>query len=253
MAAFNIPGPICVSTYPGIDRGTNTLVCTPPPSSVGASYKKSHQERVPRLSAMARRIAIRDALALAISLLQDKQQDLDNWDRDTHISFLRWFGTDTPEARAIIQERIAKSIAKLQRLNVDDFIMEAQLPHNYYAYVRPGKWERGEYERIVHLGPAFDGADSVTRAGTLVHEVSHFRTVDNTDDIKSTFVGMPRGDRRMYGYTRARRLASQSPQNALKNADNFEFFIEGHDPRSEGDFETEGVGDFPQEKTRSRS
>jgi hypothetical protein len=243
MATFKNPGPICASTYPAIDRGTNARIRTAPPGTLDATHKKSYIKRVPGMSAPFGDKAIRDALVKAISLLQQRQQDLDNWDQAIQVSFLTWFGTDTPVARAIVRQYIVKAIVKLKRFKVEDFIMETPLDPRDFAYVIPDKWAGGKYERTVYLGPAFTDADAVTRAGTFIHEVSHFLTVGHTDDIKSTFVGMRRRDRRMYGPARAKRLAMQNPQEALKNADNFEYFVESHDPKS--DFDTEGAGDFP--------
>ena len=55
------------------------------------------------------------------------------------------------------------------------------------------------------------GRDS--RAGTLVHEMSHFDHVGRTQD---------------YAYDQAscRRLAARNPHRALRNADNFEYYLE---------------------------
>jgi hypothetical protein len=54
-----------------------------------------------------------------------------------------------------------------------------------FAYVNPDK-----HEMIVHLGPEFATADDTTRAGTFIHEVSHFYGIGGTDDVESSFVGM---------------------------------------------------------------
>jgi hypothetical protein len=40
----------------------------------------------------------------------------------------------------------------------------------------------------------------------------------------------------------------QSQKNALHNADNFEFFVERQHTRDH--FDTEGLGDFPEDSTR---
>ncbi|WNG17229.1 M35 family metallo-endopeptidase [Cystobacter fuscus] len=55
------------------------------------------------------------------------------------------------------------------------------------------------------------GTDS--RAGTLVHEMSHFTVVAGTDD-------------HAYGQSAAKSLAKSSPTRALDNADNHEYFAE---------------------------
>jgi hypothetical protein len=48
----------------------------------------------------------------------------------------------------------------------------------------------------------------------------------------------------MYGYTKATRLSMKDAREALKNADNFEFFIEKHDP-ADHELDLDGAGDFP--------
>lgn len=55
------------------------------------------------------------------------------------------------------------------------------------------------------------GTDS--RAGTLIHEMSHFTVVAGTDD-------------HVYGQSGARNLANTNPTNAVDNADNHEYFAE---------------------------
>jgi len=157
-----------------------------------------------------------------------------------------------------------KAITKLSRLTVKNFIPDrppkraGKTPQQYqdalseynseFAYVNPDK-RGGKFEMIVHLGPEFSAADGTTRAGTMIHEVSHFYSVGGTDDVKSSFLGMQvdkKGQKTvtMYGESRAERLSMQSEKNALNNADNFEFFIERQDPRD--NFDNEGLGDFPE-------
>ena len=55
------------------------------------------------------------------------------------------------------------------------------------------------------------GTDS--KAGTLIHEMSHFTVVAGTDDW-------------VYGQAGAQNLASTNPTNAVDNADNHEYFAE---------------------------
>jgi peptidyl-Lys metalloendopeptidase len=81
---------------------------------------------------------------------------------------------------------------------------------NYYAYVYSNQPYR------IYLCKAFwtapmTGTDS--KAGTLIHEVSHFDVVAGTDD-------------HVYGQTNAKNLAISNPNNAVNNADNHEYFAE---------------------------
>ena len=81
---------------------------------------------------------------------------------------------------------------------------------NYYAYVYPTK----PYE--IFVCKAFWSAPNTgtdSRAGTLIHEMSHFNVVAGTDD-------------HVYGQTGAKNLAASNPASALDNADNHEYFAE---------------------------
>ncbi len=80
----------------------------------------------------------------------------------------------------------------------------------YYAYVYPTK------PYIIYLCSVFwtaplTGTDS--KAGTLIHEMSHFTVVASTNDY-------------VYGQSGAMSLASSNPNNAVNNADNHEYFAE---------------------------
>ncbi len=81
---------------------------------------------------------------------------------------------------------------------------------SYYAYVYPTR----PYEIFVcraFWSAPNTGTDS--KAGTLIHEMSHFNVVAGTDDWA-------------YGQTAARNLASSDPAKAVDNADNHEYFAE---------------------------
>jgi len=80
----------------------------------------------------------------------------------------------------------------------------------YYAYVYPAK------PYVIYVCKAFwsapmTGTDS--KAGTLIHEMSHFNAVAATDDWA-------------YGQTAAKSLALSNPAKALDNADSHEYFAE---------------------------
>ncbi|MDK2124537.1 M35 family metallo-endopeptidase [Parachitinimonas caeni] len=79
-----------------------------------------------------------------------------------------------------------------------------------YAYVYPNS----PYK--IYLCGAFWSAPNTgtdSRAGTIVHELSHFTVVAGTDD-------------HAYGQSAAKSLASSNPDKALDNADNHEYFAE---------------------------
>ncbi|KAM5544050.1 hypothetical protein V8D89_002236 [Ganoderma adspersum] len=69
---------------------------------------------------------------------------------------------------------------------------------------------------VVYLCGAFWGAEATrmdSRAGTLVHEASHFTVNGGTQDL-------------VYGPDETQTLAQSDPDQALMNADNHEFFAE---------------------------
>jgi len=81
---------------------------------------------------------------------------------------------------------------------------------NVYAFVNPNQ------PYVITVCGAFwpapaTGTDS--KAGTLVHEMSHFNVVASTDD-------------NAYGQTACKALAQSNPAGALDNADSHEYFAE---------------------------
>jgi peptidyl-Lys metalloendopeptidase len=80
----------------------------------------------------------------------------------------------------------------------------------YYAYVYPTQ-PYTIYLCTVFWTAPMTGTDS--KAGTLIHEMSHFNVVASTDDWA-------------YGQTNAKALASSDPVKAVDNADNHEYFAE---------------------------
>ncbi|KAH7322239.1 hypothetical protein B0J17DRAFT_723572 [Rhizoctonia solani] len=81
---------------------------------------------------------------------------------------------------------------------------------NVYAYVYPDR------PREVHICPAFWDAPAIgmdSKAGTLIHEQTHFTVNGGTRDYT-------------YGQTSCRHLAQTHPDKAVQNADNHEFFAE---------------------------
>lgn len=79
-----------------------------------------------------------------------------------------------------------------------------------FAYVYPNQ----PYE--IHVCNAFWSASTTgtdSKAGTLVHETSHFTVVAGTQD-------------RVYGQSGARSLAISNPAQAITNADSHEYFAE---------------------------
>ena len=83
---------------------------------------------------------------------------------------------------------------------------------NVYAYVYANQ-PYTIYLCGVFWSAPMTGTDS--KAGTLIHEMSHFNVVASTDDWA-------------YGQTAAKNLASTDPVKAIDNADSHEYFAENN-------------------------
>jgi len=89
-------------------------------------------------------------------------------------------------------------------------VVDCSCTSSYYAYV----YKNSPYR--IYVCNAFwnapmTGTDS--KAGTLVHEMSHFTVVADTDDWA-------------YGHSACKSLAISNPTNAVDNADSHEYFAE---------------------------
>ncbi|NVJ68002.1 MAG: peptidase M35 [Gammaproteobacteria bacterium] len=118
-----------------------------------------------------------------------------------------WFGTPT-------NSRVNKAKSNFAAINdaIDNeaLTFDCSCKQSYFAYVYPNQ----PYK--IYLCRAFwqareTGTDS--RAGTIIHELSHFNVVAGTDDV-------------VYGQSGARSLADSNPDQALNNADSHEYFAE---------------------------
>ena len=119
--------------------------------------------------------------------------------------FPKWFGTNTSSRWVTAQSHFSAIRAAMPSLTFD-----CSCRKSYYAYVYPTQ----PYK--VYLCNAFwnalaKGTDS--KAGTLIHETSHFNVVASTDDWA-------------YGQTAAANLAISDSAKALDNADSHEYFAE---------------------------
>ncbi len=118
-----------------------------------------------------------------------------------------WFGTPT-------NSRVNTARANFDAINdaidTKELTFDCSCKQSYFAYV----YSNQPYK--IYLCRAFwnareTGTDS--RAGTIIHELSHFNIIAGTDD-------------HVYGQSGARSLANSNPSQALDNADNHEYFAE---------------------------
>lgn len=145
-------------------------------------------------------------------LCQDSLERLTNDD-----GYRDWFGHHT----SFRFSKVLKSYARIiSRMRSRDCIYD----------LRGNTCRRGAYgmtyrnSSVIWLCEGFWQASATgqnSRAGTIVHEHSHCaaRTLDFT-----------------YGFEQARALAAESPEKAIRNADNFEYFAEHESPSDSGEF-----------------
>ncbi|WP_433795625.1 M35 family metallo-endopeptidase [Actinoplanes sp. CA-252034] len=122
-------------------------------------------------------------------------------------AYTTWFGTYSSSRFT----RVTSAYSKItSELTSKALTLDCTSNEDYYAYVYPNQ------PYVIYLCNAFwtapaTGTDS--KAGTLIHESSHFTVNGGTDD-------------HAYGQTAAKQLAVSSPSNAVDNADNYEYFAE---------------------------
>lgn len=120
-----------------------------------------------------------------------------------------WFGAYTDVRYSTANQHFVAIDSAMQQSG-NQIKINCGCNQSYYAYVYPTKPYEIFVCRAFWTAPN-TGTDS--RAGTLVHEMSHFDVVANTDDV-------------VYGQTGAKSLAISNPDGALNNADSHEYFAE---------------------------
>ncbi|MET4730941.1 peptidyl-Lys metalloendopeptidase [Lysobacter enzymogenes] len=123
--------------------------------------------------------------------------------------YTTWFGAYTSSRYSTARSHFQAIDTALDQSN-GQITINCGCTSSAYAYV----YANQPYQ--IYVCNAFwnaplTGTDS--KAGTLVHEMSHFTVVAGTDD-------------HAYGQSAAKSLATSNPTNALDNADNHEYFAE---------------------------
>jgi peptidyl-Lys metalloendopeptidase len=125
--------------------------------------------------------------------------------------YLEWFGAYSSSRHNTVTSHFN---AISNAFDTAGITFDCKCKQRYYAYVYPNQ----PYN--IYLCQAFwsaplSGTDS--KAGTLIHEMSHFNVVAGTDDV-------------VYGQAGARDLADTNPDDAITNADSHEYFAENTPP-----------------------
>jgi peptidyl-Lys metalloendopeptidase len=124
-----------------------------------------------------------------------------------------WFGTYNSSRYSTVRTHFNNIYSALSS---QPFTFDCTCTDDYYAYVYPNQPYR------VYLCNAFWSAPNTgtdSRAGTIVHETSHFTVMGGTDDWA-------------YGQSAAHSLAGSNPSRAVDNADSHEYFAENTPARN---------------------
>lgn len=127
----------------------------------------------------------------------------------TGARYTTWFGAYTSTRYATAKQHFATIDAAMDQTG-GQVKINCGCTDNFYAYV----FKSQHYEIFVcnaYWSAPLIGTDS--KAGTLVHEMSHFTVVADTDD-------------HAYGQSAASSLAINNPTLAVDNADSHEYFAE---------------------------
>jgi len=132
-------------------------------------------------------------------------------EQDRSRRYSTWFGNYTAERLIQVKTNFAKLVDTLSS-DILTFDCSTCLRPWHFAYVVPSQTS----SKVVFLCNYFWrtsmlGVDS--KAGTIVHEVSHFLDVAGTGDYA-------------YGHLMAQDLAKATPEYAVTNADSYEYFAE---------------------------
>ncbi|HEV8693601.1 MAG TPA: M35 family metallo-endopeptidase [Lysobacter sp.] len=125
--------------------------------------------------------------------------------------YTTWFGAYTSSRYSTANQHFVSIDAALDQ-NAGQVTINCGCNQSYYAYVYPTQPYQIYVCRAFWTAP-LTGTDS--KAGTLIHETSHFNVVAGTDD-------------HVYGQSGAKNLAITNPDAALDNADNHEYFAENN-------------------------
>jgi hypothetical protein len=151
--------------------------------------------------------AIFEADLDALNWVRAASAELATWNSpQDNALYTQWFGSDDAARYQTIRDHYAAIAVRL----VTPHTYDRSPPHcsaGDYAYTYPGS--DTVYLCAGFFNAAATGIDS--KFGTFVHEWSH--AVANTQDI-------------VYGHDQAQNLATTRPQDAVRNADNHEYFVE---------------------------
>jgi peptidyl-Lys metalloendopeptidase len=156
----------------------------------------------------SQRTALASAVAGATTYAQNALSYLGRAPAST-ARYKTWFGNVTTTNWNTVKSHFSKIT---DALKYKPLTLDCSCRQNYYAYVY------ADQPYKIYVCPAFFSAPATgtdSKAGTLVHELSHFTVLGGTDDWA-------------YGQSAAKSLAISNPSRAIDNADSHEYFAENN-------------------------
>jgi peptidyl-Lys metalloendopeptidase len=154
--------------------------------------------------------ALNEATRIALEAKKYLSSITEN-NRSTSVRYKTWFGRYSKQRYNKVTNNFDKIWDAFQNKGVT---FNCDCSENYFAYVYPTKPYEIFLCKLFWAAP-LTGTDS--RAGTIVHETSHFNVVAGTDD-------------HVYGQSGCKKLALSKPAEAIDNADSHEYFAENTPP-----------------------
>ncbi len=160
--------------------------------------------------------AVTQGHAAAKNIAAVARQALSNTPADQRAQaqrYLEWFGAYSGPRYAAVTSNFNRVHDALFNRTITAYC-PSDCASNIFAYVNPSQPYNINFCGAFFRAPV-TGTDS--KAGTVIHELTHFTVVAGTDDI-------------VYGQSGARSLARSNPNAAIRNADSHEYFAENTPP-----------------------
>lgn len=152
-------------------------------------------------------------LAKQRALLMARKAELETWDDKAKARFALYFGSTDEAAKEVIATRIQRELDLNAQMTPSNFTdARIHLPDTFAYVNRDDTATHTVYVDSMFAKAPNQGMNS--KAGTISHEMSHFTDVGSTEDVA-------------YGVKGSKALALKDPDQALRNADSFEYYLEG--------------------------
>lgn len=149
-------------------------------------------------------------------MIEDVIEKLDPPDFETTKKLIKWFNLESYDDVDGISDIYERSLLWIDSVSFLCILTSEDSDTGpIYAYVYSDEYF------VIHAGSEFFNAEDDgynSKAGILIHELSHFILVGNTNGGSY--------NQEVYGVEEAIQLAKDDPDFARNNADNYEYFAE---------------------------